>query len=460
MQAKTDKEIYLRFIGNKPVTKKRIGIWVACALVVLALVGFGISKMLKPAEENKKSPVLTVAVAPVSTITAERQMDVSGTVSAADPIIIGSEATGLRIETVNVEEGDFVRKGQVLATLNSSILRAQLAREKARLKQFEANFAKARQPNRTYEITSIKAAYDQAQSMVSQEEWNIAKAEANLNNARTFATRYTALAKQGAVSDQDADNKTAAQLVAEAELRNAHHRLQAAKSAARMAKERMDMFVEGGRQEDIQAAAATVEEIKANIQAIEGQINQTIIRAPSDGMIVKRDAHIGEIGTGIQIKSLFNMIRDNRLEVRAQVPETDLPRLHEGQQVVFTGPDGKQFTGVLRIITPQVDVDTRLATLRIEVPFSKDLRPGIFVHGKVKLAADNIVVIPTKAAVSRDDYTLVFTLEGDHVIQHSVKLGDRFGEKVEVLSGVKLGEPVVVTGAGFLKDGDLVRVSQ
>lgn len=462
MPAKTElpKELYLRFIGDQPMTKKRASTWIAVALVVVAALVFGIKALLpKPATDSVKSAVLTVDVQPVHTITAAREHEISGSVSASDPITIGSEVGGLRIETVQAEEGDFVHKGQVLATLNSSILRAQLAREEAHLKSALASLEKAKQPNRTFEIIAMKAAYDQARAAISQEQWNIARAQANLNNAKNFASRYTILAKEGAISDQDADNKQAAQLMAEAELRNAQQRFEASKSAAQQAKQKMDMFVVGGRKEDIQTASAAVDEIKANIQQIRSQIEQTIIRAPSDGLITKRDAHIGDIGTTMQTRALFSMIRDNKLEVRAQVPETDLVRLHEGQSVVFTGPDGSEFDGSIHIITPQVDPDTRLATLRVDIPFSKDLRPGIFVHGKVKLAPEEVTVIPTKAAVHRDDYTSVFTVEGDHVIAHSVKLGDRFGDDIEIISGLKPGDPVVVSGAGFLKDGDVVRVA-
>lgn len=463
MPSKTElPALYVRFIGSEPPTKQRVALLAAGFVAVVALVIFAV-KMLGPkqaAGEGKQTPVLTVDVTPVSTIVAQRTLDVSGSVWAFDPIVIGSEVSGLRIETVNVEEGDFVRKGQVLATMNSSILRAQLARERARLKAMQANYLKALQPNRTYEIDGVKASFEQAKAVVAQEEWNISRAQANLKNARLQAQRYQALAKQGAVSAQDADNRNTSLEVAEAEVRTAQQRLQAARAAAEQAEHRKDMFVVGGRKEDVLAAAAAIEESKATIQQIESQIEQTIVRAPAAGMIIKRDAHIGEIATAMQMKALFNMIRDNRLEVRAQVPETDLPRLREGQTVQFTGPDGKQFGGTIRIITPQVDSETRLATLRIEVPFSRDLRPGIFVHGKVSVGTEPIMVIPTKSAVSRDDYTIAFTLDGDRVVAHTVRIGERFGDQVEVLSGLKSGDNVVVSGAGFLKDGDLVRVGK
>lgn len=453
-------ELCVRLIGEKTTAKKRVTAWVVGAVVVLAAIFAGV-KMLggKPAVDNEKQPVLTVSTEPVTSMVAERRLDVSGSIWPSDPISIGTEVGGLRVISVNAEEGQFVKRGQVLATLNSSILRAQLAREQARLRQMEANLIKAKQPNRSYEIDGMKSAYEQAKAVVSQEEANIAHAKANLANARNNSIRYTALSKQGAVSEQDADNKQAAEKIGEADLRNAEQRLEAAKAAAVQAKHRMDMFVVGGRAEDVEMAAANLDETRANIAQIKSQIEQTVIRAPADGLITKRDVHIGDIGTAMQTRAFFTMIRDNKLEVRAQVPETDLPRLQEGQEVTFTAPSGSAFKGMITIITPQVDADTRLATLRISVPFAPELRPGIFVHGSVKLAAEQVTVIPTKAVVARDDYNFVYSLEGDRVVARNIRCGDRFGDKVEVVSGLKLGEPVVVSGAGFLKDGDVVRVT-
>jgi HlyD family secretion protein len=453
-------ELKVPFVGNQLGTKQRATAWIVGLVVVLVGGFFGVQAMMhKPTADTGKHPVLTVSTEPVSTMTAERKLEVSGSIWPSDPISVGSEVGGLRVLTVNAEEGQFVKRGQVLATLNSSILRAQLAREQARLRQMEANFSKAKQPNRTYEIAAIKFAFEQTKAIVSQEEANVEHARAALNNAHNLAARYMSLAKQGAVSEQDADNNEAAELIAQADMRNAQQRLAAANAAAVQAREKMNMFIFGGRAEDVTVAAATVDETRANIQQIQSQIEQTIIRAPADGLITKRDVHIGDIGTAMQTKAFFTMIRDNKLEVRAQVPETDLPRLREGQAVEFTSPSGNKFKGVITIITPQIDPETRLATLRIGVPFANELRPGIFVHGEVKLAAEQLNVVPTKAVVARDDYNFVYSLDGDHVVGRNVRLGDRFGDKVEVVSGLTVGEPVVVTGAGFLKDGDVVRLT-
>lgn len=440
--------------------KKRVAIWIACGLIALAGGAFVASKFLaKHDEAPAKRAVLTVTTEPVKVIVAERHLDVSGSIWPSDPISIGSEINGLRVTSVNAEEGQFVHKGQVLATLNSSILRAQLAQQQARLKQMQAAFSKAKQPNRSFEIAGVKFAHEQARAVISQEEANVQRAKAALENARKLSTRYNELSRQGAVSTQDADTTRSQELIAEADLRNAEQKLAAAKAAAVQAHQRMSMFIEGGRSEDIEIAAATMAETKAMIQQISSQIAQTIIRAPADGLITKRDVHIGDIGTAMQTRAFFTMIRDNKLELRAQVPESDLPRLREGQTVLFTSPMGTNFQGVISIITPQVDPDTRLATLRISIPYAHDLRPGIFIHGIVKLASEQVPVIPTKAVTSRDDYNIVYTLEGDKALARNIRLGDRFGDYVEVLSGLKVGEPVISSGAGFLKDGAVVRVT-
>ena len=450
--------LYTRFVGNKP--KKRAAVWIAAVLIALGGGAFVASKFMPKHDEGATNrAVLTVTTEPVKVITSERNLDVSGSIWPSDPITVASEIGGLRVTSVDAEEGQFVKKGQVLATLNSSILHAQLAQQQARLKQMKASLSKAKQPNRTYEIASVRFAYEQAKAVISQEEANIAHAKASLDNAQKLSGRYGELSRQGAVSTQDADTTRSQELIAEADLRNAEQRLAAAKAAAVQAHERMSMFVIGGREEDVQIAAATLAETEANIAQIQSQIEQTIIRAPADGLITKRDVHIGDIAAPMQAKAFFSMIRDNKLEVRGQVPESDLPRLHEGQGVTFTSPTGTHFSGTISIITPQVDPDTRLATLRIAVPFSPDLRPGTFIHGVVKLASEEVTVIPAKAVTTRDDYNVVYTLQGNKAVARNVRIGDRFGDDLEILSGVKVGEQVISSGAGFLKDGAIVRVT-
>lgn len=458
--ATTKDKLLSRFAAAGP----RVRLAIISTVVVLSLfivIGAvqAVVSILRPAKDAGATASLTVAVEPAAYRQMERKLGITGTVWAWDPLSIGAEVGGLRIETVNVEEGAFVKKGQVLATLNSSILRAQLDRELARLKHSRANLGKTIQPNRKQDISALQFAVEQTSAQVREADAYLERAKANLENARSNSGRYAALHKEGAVSAEEADAKSTLLKTNEAELLHAQNEVSAARFVNKQSQERLSQAVEGGRVEDIQMSQATVAETQANIKALQAQIAQTVIRAPSDGWITKRDAHIGDISTANE--SLFNMVRDNRLEIRAQVPERDLARLKPEQMVDITGvlPGGASIAGKIREISPLVDVDTRLGMVRIDIPFNKDIHPGIFVHGQVSLGNQEVMTVPASAIVDRYEHSCVFLVEGDKVYSRSVTGGERFGEFVEVTSGIKPGELVVVSGAGFLKDGDVVRIS-
>ena len=108
-------------------------------------------------------------------------------------------------------------------------------------------------------------------------------------------------------------------------MHNAEHKVSAAKYTAQQAHERMAMGVLGGRQEDILISRSSLAEIEATVKQLASQVDQTIIKAPCDGLVVKRSVHLGDIA--MTNKVMFDMVRDGRLELKAQVPESDLSRI-------------------------------------------------------------------------------------------------------------------------------------
>jgi HlyD family secretion protein len=154
------------------------------------------------------------------------------------------------------------------------------------------------------------------------------------------------------------------------------------------------------------------------------------------------------------------MVRDSRLELRAQVPEVDLPKIQPGQIVRVTSDADARLSvnGRVRQISPQVDERTRLGTVRIDVPSVNGMRPGMFVRGQVALGERRAIVVPSQAVLTRDEGAQVFVLSGEQAMARPVVAGTRSGDRVEIVSGLKPGEKVIVAGAGYLKDGDYVRL--
>jgi HlyD family secretion protein len=444
-------------IDRTPKTgKKRSVIFVAgfFALLAASLMFFSHHEPAKKAagvQEAAHAPVLTVSCELPSIQPIEKTLLVHGTVSAWDPIVIGATTSGLEVKTITVDEGAFVKKGQVLLTLDSATLQAQIRSERARLAESVANQKKSVQPNRPEDINQLIAAVAQAEATVADNEAAEVQAIANAENAKANAKRYEQLVADGAVSVQEADDRQTTAQVNEAARRGAQKRVDSAKASLKQAQEKLSMAKIGGRKEDIEIADATVKEIEGNVSRLATQIDQTIVRAPVDGFITRRDVHLGDISSAG--KTMFLMARDNRLELKAQVPDTDLSFVKPGQVVTLESAlnKGYQINGRVREISPLVDADTRLATVRIDLP-------NMYAEGQVKVGAYSALTVPAQAVVTRDEKNTVFVLKNDQVEKRTVVIGNRNPQRIEIISGILPSDEIVVDGAGFLQDGDYVAV--
>ena len=448
----------------QPSQRRKKAIVVAASVIAVAaiiLVGRGASlgQKSKPEPRPAKAPVLTVTTSIPSIRSLDQELSVHGTISAWDPISVGATAGGLEIKSINVEEGALVKKEQILAILDSAQLQAQLDSEKARLASSVANVSKSIQPNRQEDINGLDAAVAQAQANVHDADAALVQAQENFSNAEINVKRYKELRAEGAVSAQECENRETTARINEAAVRSAKERVRAAIFALKQYQERMSMARVGGRREDIQIAKANVAEIEANVRRLETQIDQTIIRAPVDGLVTRRDAHIGDISSAGKV--MFLMARDNRLELKALVPESDLKVIKPGNTVSidssFTGK--RQVSGTVREISPLIDSESRLATARIDVPNNCGLKAGMYAEGHINVGKFSALTIPSKAVVSRDEKSSVFVLHHDSVESRQIIIGNRDSDFVQVTSGINEKEPIVIDGAGFLKDGDCVAVS-
>ena len=207
-----------------------------------------------------------------------------------------------------------------------------------------------------------------------------------------------------------------------------------------------------------QAAQARVEAAQALLQAQQLRLQHTQVRAPDHGVISARSATVGAVvGAGTE---LFRMVRKGRLEWRAEVTATELGRLRPGTAAQATAASGASVQGQLRMVAPTVDPQTRNALVYVDLPAHPDLRAGMFARGEFLLGQSDALTVPQEALVVREGFTYLFVLGADQRVQRlKVQPGRRAGERVEILSGLDAGAPVVVRGAGFLNDGDLVRVA-
>ncbi|MFZ6721212.1 efflux RND transporter periplasmic adaptor subunit [Undibacterium sp. Ji49W] len=402
------------FISRKPVS---LGLSLA-GVIAVAAGGLWISSTSLAADVTSKSASASAATSatpakPALTVTTIKavagnlaiRLAANGSVAAWQEALIGSEANGLRIQELHANIGDQVQRGQLLVSFSSDTVKADLA---------------------------------QAQASLSEAQANLADAAAN-------ADRTRALQSSGALSAQQVGQYLTAE----------------------------------------QTAKARVEAAKANVDAQQLRMKNTRVLAPDSGIITARAATLGAVvANGAE---LFRMIRQGRLEWRAEVTASEMARLTPGTEAVVTAPGGTQWKGKVRVVSPVVDAQTRMGLVYVDllptVPAVSDklsgklsgksqvaaqtdgqaFKPGMFAKGEFVMGSSQALTIPQQAVVVRDGFSYAFRLNPDgRVTQIKLQTGRRVslpqGDQVEVTQGLNADSIIVANGAGFLNDGDAVKV--
>jgi RND family efflux transporter MFP subunit len=211
-----------------------------------------------------------------------------------------------------------------------------------------------------------------------------------------------------------------------------------------------------------QTAKARVESAVASLAAQTLRLQNTQVLSPDSGVISARNATVGAVpGNGME---LFRLIRQGRLEWRAEVTSSELARLRPGTPVLVSAASGAQRTGRVRMVGPTVDPQTRVGLVYVDLPSPSGAQmgatflPGMFAKGEFELGKSSGLTVPQQAVVVRDGFSYVFRLNPDQrVSQLKVQVGRRVGERLEVLQGLDAQAVLVASGAGFLNDGDLVK---
>lgn len=204
-------------------------------------------------------------------------------------------------------------------------------------------------------------------------------------------------------------------------------------------------------------AQARLAAARARQQGADLKVSKTAVLAPDDGVISARSATVGSLTQSGQ--ELFRLIRGGRLEWRAEVPSADLGKVKAGVVATLTAPGGETVKGTVRAVSPSVDPQTRNGLVYVDLPATSTVRAGMFARGEFSLAQGPALTLPQSAVVLREGFAYVFKMEGeDRVAQAKVDLGRRVGERVEIVAGLAPEARVVATGAGFLADGDVVKV--
>jgi HlyD family secretion protein len=356
------------------------------------------------AKTDAGSPVVTVFLAQKKPIAAS--LIVTGSFAAGELVLVSPQIEGLAITDILAEEGDVVKKDQVLAKLSSSSTDIKII-------QTQANIAK--------NDTQIK----QAQNQINQSKINNDRAQADLN--RTKKLRST-----GVATVEQFDARQAAADLTFAQLQASELSLESAKA------DRLGL--------------------DAQMQDLELQKSRTEIKAPIDGYISKRTAQIGGIASASK-DAMFNIVANSTIKLLAEVAESDLPKVQIGQtaSIVVNGM-AKPIQGVVKLISPEVNETTRIGIAHIRVEEGTKIPLGSFGRATIALAASDGVVLPLTAVTFGEDGPTVQIVENNKVSVRKVITGLVSTSEIEITDGLKAGESVVARAGTFVRDGDTVTV--
>jgi RND family efflux transporter MFP subunit len=206
------------------------------------------------------------------------------------------------------------------------------------------------------------------------------------------------------------------------------------------------------------ASVARMQSARAMVQLQSVRLSQTQVLAPDAGVISARQATVGSVvGAGVE---LFRLIRQGRIEWRAEVTAAEIGRIQVGAPVHIKAASGQVLQGKVRMIAPSVDAQTRNALVYVDLPAQTgSARAGMYAQGEIVLGQNQALTVPQNAVVVRDGFSYVYTVGADQkVSQLKVQIGRQSADRVEVMSGLKADARVVASGGAFLNHGDRVRV--
>ena len=363
-------------------------------------------------------------------------------------------------------------------------------------------------------VSQAVAAQAEAEAGLEQTRASLAQAQAELAQAERERDRYQQLAEAGAVSTQELETRsTAAEnarervRVAQANIRSAEARIassqaniasmesrvvsaesnieitqarvQTAESNVNSAQARLESAIANVRiarsqldsaRANANSSAASLRSTQARAQQVETQQERTVVRAPKAGIIAERVARVGDVTSNT--RQLFSIIANGQLELQVRIPETQLSQIQIGAPVQVTSDADSRINvaGTVREIAPLVDEESRQATVRVSLPSDSILRPGMFLRAAITTSAAQAITIPGRSVLPQaNGEAIVYRLVGEDIVQaQPVEVGevasgsptDLSSTRVEITSGLSLGDRVVVEGAAYLKDGDRIRIAE
>jgi membrane fusion protein, multidrug efflux system len=359
-----------------------------------------------------------VKVARVSEISMESTVTVTGTLAAYEQATVSAKVPG-RVKSIAVDLGSVVRQGQIIAQIEQQDYQL-------RLQQAEAALAQAR--------ARVGLSPEGKDDRIEPERTGtVRQAQAVLDEAKLKLERAENLVQRGVLAKAQLD-------AAEAEHKVALSRYQDAV-------------------EEIRNRQALVVQRRSELEIARQQLADSSIYAPFAGVVQEKRTSIGEyLAAGTPI---VNVVRMDPLRLRAEVPERESRKVHVGLSVRVTiEGDTKVYGGKIARISPTITEQNRVLIVEAEVQNNGQLRPGSYAKAEIVSDADDLTIaVPANAIVSFAGIDKVILVQDGKAVEKPITLGRRTSDWVEVVSGLKTGDSVVIS-PGNLQSGQPVVITE
>jgi RND family efflux transporter MFP subunit len=343
-------------------------------------------------------------------------ISVTGTLAAQDQATLSVKVPG-RVRAITVDLGSVVRQGQTIAQIEQQDYQLRVQQAEAALGQARARLGLS--PDGTDDRVE------------AEQTGTVRQARAVMDEARTSRERTETLVKQGVIARAEFDSVDAAYKVAVSRFQDAV--------------------------EEIRNRQALLSQRRAELALARQQLADTVVVAPFDGVVQQKRASVGEYLAAAA--PLVELVRVNPLRFRAEVPERDAASVKQGQQVRVT-VEGASTTYMGRVVrlSPTITEQNRMLVVEVEVANNGTLRPGSFARADIITSdTSKAVTVPTNAIVTFAGIDKVIVVQNGKALEKPVTTGRRAGDWTEIVSGVNVGDAVVLD-PGNLQSGQAVNV--
>ncbi|CCH66285.1 HlyD family secretion protein [Richelia intracellularis HH01] len=472
------KEIAIRRLGKTKHSSTWIGGFFILATTIWLSINV-IPQAVKQIQSSRNN--VNESTIPVTTKNFVLRIIASGKVVPIKSVNVSPTNPGM-VKQLMVEQGDYIRQGDIIAYMDSAYIKVQIAQAKANISKLQAQLDQLIAGSRPQDIAQAKARLTQAQALLDEAKTGnrpqeIAQAQAQVDAAKAKVlmsgnqvSRYGYLYEQGASSKQLLDQYISQDKVARANLRKAEKYLSLLQSGSRIeyiarrkasvmeAKAALELLESGPRREEIAQSRASLEAAKSQLQAYFVDLENTIIRAPFNGVVMQKYANMGAFVTPTTSSSISASATSSSivalasgLEILAQVPESDIGRVRRGQEVEIVSNvyPNEVFQGRVRLVAPEAIKENGVTLFQVKVSI---------ITGKQKLISglnldltllgkqvDNALTVPTVAIVTeKGDIGVLVPDAENQPLFRSVTIGSQIEDQTHILSGLKGNDRIFI----------------